>query len=156
MNPYLPAFINWLKNTDLVTLDIIGDAEAQFENRFRIQKYVFLARYFGLNMHYNYNVYIHGPYSKGLAEDYYTLAEHGIFPDTNLPDTFDSEDFFTFVTREDPLWLEAASTLLSLNRSIANRGCLIDRIRNMKDHIPVATVESILNELEDRHLVHYN
>ncbi|MDR2545424.1 MAG: hypothetical protein LBD03_07810 [Methanobrevibacter sp.] len=44
-----------------------------FNDRLKLQKYVFIAKYFGFNHAYNYNLYIRGPYSSDLADDYYNL-----------------------------------------------------------------------------------
>jgi uncharacterized protein YwgA len=151
-------------------LDILDESMGDnFENRFKIQKYVFLAKYFGLDMKYDYNLYIHGPYSSALADDYYELATNLVRNNNNnnrndidankkkppLPDTFDANAFYGFVAGKNLEWLEAASTLLSLNESFTDRESLLDRITNMKDHIPREKIESILSELEKRRFVNY-
>lgn len=71
----LPSFIQELEDRGLLEFDILNDDEHSFTNRFMIQKYVYLARYFGLDMDYYLGMYLHGPYSKGLADDYYELAK---------------------------------------------------------------------------------
>ncbi|MCV0352566.1 MAG: hypothetical protein K5863_21015 [Nitratireductor sp.] len=60
-----------------VTLDRIGESDsiAGVDNRLRIQKAVYLAQAAGINLGYHYSWYIKGPYSTGLTQDYYQLAE---------------------------------------------------------------------------------
>ncbi len=55
--------------------NILGESEEHFNNRLKIQKYVYLVKYYGLDMNYDYNTYLHGPYSQQLAWDYYSLAK---------------------------------------------------------------------------------
>jgi uncharacterized protein YwgA len=158
-SPYLPRFIEMLEDRKLVRLDTVdGTKEDHFENRFKIQKYVFLAGYFDLDMEYHYNVYIHGPYSSELADDYYELAkEHNsrIYPKA-LPDSFDTKGFYEFVADKNLEWLEVASTLLSLNKSFTDKSSLLDRITNMKDHIPRDKIKDILSELEQKGFIKYS
>ena len=44
-----------------------------FEDRVRLQKFVYLAKHFGIDLKYNFNLYIRGPYSSELADDYYKI-----------------------------------------------------------------------------------
>ena len=39
------------------------------DSRLRLQKYVFIAKFFGLDMGYKFDKYIHGPWSRNLADD---------------------------------------------------------------------------------------
>lgn len=150
----LASFIDLLENRNLVNFDILGDTDKHFENRFKIQKYVYLARYFGLDVGYDYSLYLHGPYSRDLAEDYYNLAMNHVFG-IALPASFDKEGFLNFVNGMDNHWLEASSTLISLNKAFKDKTSLVRRITNMKPHIPIETINAALNELEKRKLVTY-
>ena len=145
----------------LLEIYILGDSERSFEDRFMIQKYVYLARYFGLNMGYGFGMYLHGPYSRRLSDDYYSLAEdealanacgESLTIDRDL-NGLDLSSFFSFVDGRDHEWLEAATTLLSLSQHINNRRRLVERTSNMKEHIPENTIESILKTLENNGLV---
>ena len=46
-----------------------------FEDRLKLQKIVYIAHYFGVDLGYTFNEYIRGPYSPELADDYYELNE---------------------------------------------------------------------------------
>lgn len=161
MNRHLPAFIHTLEDKGLLEFNVLGDDGRSFQNRFMIQKYVYLARYFGLNMGYSFGMYLHGPYSSTLANDYYELAESEAIADMygeSIPrdldlNGLDQSSFFHFVNKRVPEWLEAATTLLSLSQHIINKGRLIERTANMKEHIPEHTIESILGTLERNGLI---
>ena len=45
----------------------------KLEDRLLIQKIVYIARYFGIDLGYHFDCYIRGPYSSELADDYYKL-----------------------------------------------------------------------------------
>ena len=54
-----------------------GDLET-FEQRLKSQKVYYLAQVFGVSPAYNFNLYLRGPYSPGLAYDLFKLKENGI------------------------------------------------------------------------------
>jgi uncharacterized protein YwgA len=56
----LLSFIQELEDRGLLEFDILNDDEHSFTNRFMIQKYVYLARYFGLDMDYHLGMYLQG------------------------------------------------------------------------------------------------
>ncbi len=45
----------------------------KLEDRLLIQKIVYIARYFGIDLGYHFDRYLRGPYSTELADDYYKL-----------------------------------------------------------------------------------
>ena len=156
MNPALGAFIKILENNRLLTFDVIGETDEHFENRLKLQKYVFLARSFGLDIGYQYSMYLHGPYSPKLAEDYYSLGDnrelYGSLPDT-LPHEFDHRRFMDLVNGKDSAWLEVAATILSLRKSFNDRTCLLERTINMKGRFGRGIIESVMEELERKELL---
>ena len=46
-----------------------------FGDRLKLQKIVYIAKYFGIDIGYSFNEYLRGPYSPELADDYYRLSE---------------------------------------------------------------------------------
>jgi uncharacterized protein YwgA len=53
-------------------LDVVG-----LDNRLRLQKAIYLVQAAGADLGYRYSWYIKGPYSTGLTQDYFALAESG-------------------------------------------------------------------------------
>ena len=49
----------------------------KLEDRLLIQKIVYIARFFGIDLGYHFDCYIRGPYSSELANDYYKLLGKG-------------------------------------------------------------------------------
>jgi uncharacterized protein YwgA len=68
-------------DNDLIILNIclhelgVPPAIDTINDRKRVQKAIYLAQAAGVNFGYDYNWYVHGPYSPELANDYYKLAE---------------------------------------------------------------------------------
>ena len=58
------------------------------------------------------------------------------------------DQFFELVGNRDTEWFEVASTLLSLHEYFRDRESLSNRTANMKERIPIETIQSVLNELE--------
>jgi uncharacterized protein YwgA len=162
-NRYLSAFIYALEDRSLLEFNILDDNERSFVNRFLIQKYVYLAKHFGLDMGYGFSMYLHGPYSRTLANHYYQLAEEdameeAAFGFVNRPSDLNGlqvKPFFDFVNGRDLEWLEAATTLHSLRPYFNERELLLERTANMKDHIPEYKIRSALAILEENRLVSF-
>lgn len=66
----LLAFIKFLRDNNIMNFN-----PNNLAHRMKLQKYVFIANFLGLNAPYVYNKYMHGPYSEELAEDYYKLMK---------------------------------------------------------------------------------
>ncbi len=66
----LLAFIKFLRDNNIMSFNPENPT-----HRMKLQKYVFIAKFLGLNVPYEYNMYMHGPYSRKLAEDYYKLMK---------------------------------------------------------------------------------
>ena len=91
-----------------------------FDARLRLQKAVHLLQAgFDVDLGYQFNYYLRGPYSTGLASDAYSLtpsvfakAQPLKFKDGPTEERF--ERFLRFVNphQSDAIWLETASTLL--------------------------------------------
>lgn len=128
----LGAFLKTLDDADIMSFD-----KSRFKHRLRLQKYVFIARKFGFDMSYNYSLYIHGPYSSNLADDYYRI------------DNFENKDpakldkrFVSLVKNKDDEWLELAATIIMIKERHENisRDKLIDLVKTAK---PVANKDEL-------------
>ncbi|MEM1598226.1 MAG: hypothetical protein QXP31_06540 [Pyrobaculum sp.] len=53
------------------------DLLLDFEARLRVQKAVYLLQACGFGFNYDFDLYIRGPYSSALADDYMAIARHG-------------------------------------------------------------------------------
>ena len=117
-NGLLASFIGMLEDKGLIDFGVIRDDDAAgLEARIRLQKYVFIAKQFGLEMGYEYYMYKHGPYSPGLAGEYYRLSwdpeAYNKEVCNELPKQFKRDDFLDVVTKRDAKWLEVASTMIN-------------------------------------------
>ena len=66
-------FINCVK--DSLSFSDAEEFTAKIRNdfnfRLKVQKFVYISKYFGWNHSYKYILYIRGPYSSALADEYY-------------------------------------------------------------------------------------
>lgn len=121
--------------------------------RIKIQKFVFLAKYFGWDNTYNYNMYHHGPYSPALSDDYHSTD---IFENTFLEiQNFDLDSFKDFIGNKSTDYLEAASTILYYKRF---NHCLtindaINELKRIKPHIHQNIVETAYNDVKGFKLI---
>ena len=89
----------------------------KFEHRLMLQKYVFISKFFGFNHGYPYSLYVRGPYSSTLADDYYKLADsYSSYKEDYTKELggFNAEKFMEVVEEKDGKWLEIAATILSV------------------------------------------
>jgi uncharacterized protein YwgA len=144
----LAAFISFLKKE----LGYEFKIHEKFEDRLKLQKYVFIADHFGLNSGYDFSMYVRGPYSPELAEDYYRRLD----VESTLPPEFRSQDFINLVKDKDVKWLEIAATVLLIYDYNRERGV------SREDIIKIATkikpwanerVNGVLDELIKSNLI---
>jgi len=103
-------------------------------------------------MKYSFSLYLHGPYSPSLADDYYHLDNVTPAP---LPEGFRREDFLALVKGRDEKWLEAAATILAVyeyNRNIS-RERLIDIVTEIKSSFSRENIEKTLEDLKSAKLL---
>ena len=152
MGRMLADFIKFLENKKLVKFDILGDGDEQFENRFRIQKYAFLAKRFGLDLPYSHSIYLYGPYSPELASDCRSMAKdrEKEYDSASgaLDDRFDADGFLDAVGGRDATWLEIGTTLVDGQYRRDSRRELAEAVMQIKDDPRDEHVSSILAELE--------
>lgn len=155
----LCLFIKTLEDKGIMNFDILNDDSKSFDTRIRLQKYVYLAKHFGWDLGYNHSLYLHGPYSSTLADDYYAIAKSNrlskVDNNTVKEKTKTFANYLRFINKKDTEWLESAATLLSLSNYFKDRPCLLDRTMNMKDHIPKNTIKSALKTLEKLQLIKF-
>ena len=150
---YLCYFLNSMK--DELDFSDAGDfkdkvhLKENFRFRIKIQKFVYLAKYFGWENSYSYNMYHHGPYSPALADDYHSSE---VFENYPLQiQNFDLNSFKKFVANKSTDYLEAASTILYYKKFKPNFTVndAINNLNRIKPHIPSNIVENAYCDVKD-------
>jgi len=142
----LPAFVRFLEDKGLLNFDGF-----QFDTRMRIQKYAYLSGRFGLDLGCDYSIYRYGPYSPGLADACYELAEDpGRIPkdDAALPSGFDREGFLRVADGRSDGWMEVAATLADLRGRFADDAALVTHVESIKSNYTVGFIGTVLRELQ--------
>ena len=164
MNDMLEGFMAYLEKNGLVEFDMRNEDDSDFINSTnRLQRYVFLAKHFGLDMHYEYDMYLYGPQSRALMGDYIKYAgNHAGSPDgrmttaqivIRLPESFRGEEFLAFVRGRNDEWLYMATTLIKRSKSIPKRDNLIRNIEWTTHEIPIEYITGVLGELQAAHMI---
>jgi uncharacterized protein YwgA len=138
----LSSFVKLLRDEKVLDFD-----PEDFDSRLRLQKYVFIARKFGLNLGYNFSMYIRGPYSPDLADDYYSLPS-----ETEPLPEFDKEGFLNLVKDKDSDWLEASATILMICEDY-DLNWAIERTAELKPWISKEKIEKVVEDLRKAGLI---
>lgn len=108
----LAKFTSYLSSQGMIDASKLhDDTDDGFDNRLKLQKYVYLARYFGLDLGYRYYMYLHGPYSSKLTKAYYTL-DLASLPFTSPPSKLHASEFVSALKGKSSDWLEIGATIL--------------------------------------------
>lgn len=139
----LEAFIKFLEDRLGYKFDV--RKVENLKNRFALQKYVFLARFFGLDLGYRYSLHIYGPYSPELADDYFSIER----PRGGIKLDFKEKEFVKFVKGRSWIWLEIASTILHIHKY--NKGIdkerLLAIVKEVKHNYPPDKIEKVFKEV---------
>jgi len=99
-------------------LDVLEDALGRrfnlkdVEERFLLQKYVYIARLFGFDPGYHFNFFIYGPLSEELAEDLYEFRHYRFEPHPEYASSFKAYLFKKLVKEKDKHWITLAATIV--------------------------------------------
>ena len=130
-----------------------------FNHRLKLQKYVFIGKFFGFKHSYVYNLYIRGPYSSELANDYYDVCYDKINSNDQIEVNIVS--LAALVKNKDIDWLESASTMLSLynsHKELYNKKNNFDHERlitgtsQIKQKIDITLIKTVFSDLKDHNL----
>jgi uncharacterized protein YwgA len=153
----ISPFIKFLENKNLLTFDVLGDTEENFLNRLKIQKYAFLAKFYGLDLSYSHSMYKRGPYSPSLAVKYYELAENSKMYEKeameSLPKSFDATNFTNLVKSRDTNWLEIATTILEQKSRFDNENELVRHVECIKCDYSLDYINKVFKDLKSAKLM---
>ena len=163
MNDMLEGFMAYLEENGLAEFDARDGDESGLDSKNRLQWYVFLAKRFGLDMNYEYDICFYGPQSRALSGDYLKYAENRAeSPDgrmataqvvIRLPESFRSGEFLSLVRGRSSDWMEIATTLISRSATIPNRRDLIENIEWTTNGFSIEYIASVLDDLQAAHVI---
>jgi len=155
----LKVFLRFLYINGIVDISKIHeDSDEGFINRLKIQKCVYLAKYYGLDLGYKYNMYMYGPYSADLSNEYYSVIDDIIakkdyyYHNNNKEEVeelegFDAKKFLVDIKNKDANWLELATTAINLSR-VFKGDELLEVLYEMKGHrFPKEFIDKVYNEI---------
>ncbi len=141
----LGEFVSYLSGQGMVNVARLkDDSDEGFENRLKVQKYTYLAKHFGLDLGYAYNIHLRGPYSRGLTSDYYNLDVANM-ASASAPPALRHEEFLSVLRGKSTAWLEIAATIL--HETNLDKGLKLEHFYMLKcDHDP-KFIDSVYSKL---------
>lgn len=147
----LAVFASYLGHHNLIDIKRLRDeSDDGFENRLKLQKYVYLAKRFGLDLGYHYNIHLYGPYSRQLTKDYYNLNPDDVCS-AHTPHGLQHEEFMSSVGDKRPEWLEIAATIIYEKNIETN--FTLERLYLMKCEHTHGFIDSVYADLKDLNLL---
>lgn len=145
----LAGFLDLLNENGMIErAKITEDSDGGFSNRLKVQKYVYLAKYFDLGFPYEYEMHLRGPYSRQLTREYYRL-DSNLARSSSKPHALDfpkKDEYLALVKDKSESWLELATTILE-KKDEYGRDRLLDYIEMIKDGYPRSVMEQVLSEI---------
>lgn len=149
-NSEIEPFLRLLYDNGLIDCGANPRA-SDLKTRIKIQKFVYFAQEcFGLNFDYRHTMYIYGPYSPTLANDYFRIRDIKDVPPSRHGSWSGEEDFLEFAKKHDGVdWLEIASTLVYLQRRWkVPAGELVESAARIKYRVLPGQIKNIVSELQ--------
>lgn len=127
----IAPFLRLLWDHDLIDCNT-NPNDSTLDLRIKVQKLVYLAqRRFDLRFRYAHSMYLYGPYSAGLASDYYRIRDICDTPSGGLEKWGKKGEFLAFAKNHNGAkWLEIASTLI-----FAHDVDMADRKDELLEHV---------------------
>lgn len=131
----LGYFLNSIKKTLPFedTEDFKKKIDESKEFRIKVQKLVYLSKFFGWDNSYHFNFHENGPYSCQLSEDYRSIDS---FNDKKHDYNFDNDKFKEFTMNQDTGYFESTSSILyylsKMNLTQINKNEIISVVTSLK------------------------
>lgn len=146
---HLVFFLNSVKD-ELSFLDyddFYNKIRNNFDFRIKVQKFVFIAKFFGWNHSYSFNMHFRCPYSKVLENDYYNMNLFSFEPSNII--SFDLSSFKNIIQDKSIYYLESFSSILyykNENSSLSIND-VIHKLNKSKPYIPTEIVRNACDDL---------
>lgn len=142
----LSSFIKFLETNTTYKFKIDS-----FNSRLKLQKYVYLSNSFGFDLDYPHSMYIRGPYSPPLADDYYKLHENKEYLKlaSNVELDDNRERFIKLVRGKSEDWLEIASTFLMIWERYEDKEFAIKATKETKPWTNREDIKEIAKRFEE-------
>lgn len=115
---------------------------SKFDDRLCLQKIVYLLQAKGINLGYSFSWYVYGPYSTGLAKGGFQIEDFENVSQIRFADEGVEKEFNSFVQfiepyKQDPEWLEIASSIHLLKKMypVKSKEEIIQDVRNKRDEL---------------------
>ena len=137
-----------------------GIAYNKFDKRLKIQKIVFILESKTKVFDYEFSLYLRGPYSPGLAKDYYNITDSDLASITN--DKILDENVIKLalsLNEKDPIWTEIASTIIMMHDPKDDWSKTIERVKDFKSDVlrssnkDTSYVDKVFKEMEELKLI---
>ncbi|MCD6283073.1 hypothetical protein J7J84_05660 [bacterium] len=134
------------------------NAENGIDERIKVQKLMYLLQGRQKSLRYLYNIYIRGPYSPSLSQDYYDLASRlseitaGSLPEdtrVNLETVKRDADEFSKMldSVDDVASLELLATTLFFGKHYSTESKIVEAVQSIKPKFSREQVQAALNFL---------
>jgi uncharacterized protein YwgA len=131
-----------------------------FDNRLKLQKFVYLLKSAGLDLGYSFNLYMRGPYCPDLTRDAFQIKNWSNIAPMKFDDERQEQRFvrlldFIEVRKNNIDWLELATTLLllkHLNNPITKQS-VTELCQNKKQQFSQEEISDVYRELESQGLI---
>jgi len=106
----------------------------KFDDRLSLQKGCYILNSWGYGPDYKFNMYIHGPYSSSLADEYYKIGDI-TFTETDIP--ADAVENLHKIFDKGLQYVEAYATLLMIRDNSPNAPSdgIVKRANELKPHL---------------------
>ena len=132
--------------------DFLNKIKENKEFRIKIQKLVYISKFFGWENSYIFTLNSNGPYSVNLADSYYNMD----FKKSSKIEKFDQKNFLHFVCKKSIEFLETVSTLLYLFKdksSSFNAEECLNSLNEIKPHISKDCIQSAYSHIKKFDLI---
>ena len=131
-----------------------------FENRLKIQKFVFLLKNALSDLGYHFNLYLRGPYSPELARDAFQISDWSEIKEIRFKEEEKETKFKKFLAflepfKEDTKWLEIASTIVLMKEALQtdNKNFIIKEVKKTKSDFAPEYITNIYHTLKEEGLI---
>jgi uncharacterized protein YwgA len=123
-----------------------------FENRVKLQKFIYILQTRGINLGYSFNFYLYGPYSTDLTRAAFQTPDLSSLNAVRFKDPEIEMQFSKIIEqidkyKNDIKWLECATSIMFLKEIGLDREQIYKRIKNKKTTFNDSYISGVWSEI---------
>jgi uncharacterized protein YwgA len=124
----------------------------KFDDRLKVQKYIYILQERGIPLGFYFNFYLYGPYSTDLTRMAHQIKDYNQAHNVKFKNQVFEDNFIQTISvikkhKDDIKWLECVASIMFLKKNGYSKRTIYDKITNKITNFDNVYIAKVWNEL---------